>query len=148
MGDERTEIVGSIVNRSGTVHRVRPADPNQIVEATIVIRRPITPARTAGATREEIEKSLAANPADVTAVTGFAQRSGLAVEEVSPAKRTVRLKGSAQNMNRAFGIHLAYFDGPSGAHLSYDGPLTVPADVSGKIVAVLGLDQQPVAKPR
>jgi len=148
MADQRSEIVGSVVRRSDAVRRIRPADPNQVVNATVVIRRPITPPAARGSTREEIEQSLSASPADVTAVTDLAARYGLAIQEASPAKRTVRLEGPARNMNLAFGTDLAYFDGPNGTYLSYDGPLTVPAELNGLIVAVLGLHQEPAAKPR
>lgn len=126
---------------------MRPADPNQRIQVTVVIRRPTAPAER-GSTRQEIERSLSASPADIAAVTDLAERYGLAIQEVSPAKRTIRLEGSAQSMNRAFGIDLAYFDGPNGSYLSYDGSLTVPAELDGKIVAVLGLHQEPVAKSR
>jgi kumamolisin len=147
MSGQRTEVVGSVVTRPEAVRRVRPADPNQIVEATIVIRRPASSAPS-GKTREEIEKSLSANAADVAAVTDFVRRYGLAIKEVSPQKRIVRVEGPAQNMNRAFGVELTYFEGPSGSFLSYDGPLTVDSDLAPTIVAILGLNQAPVAKSR
>ncbi len=140
----RSEIAGSVVPRSEAVRRVRPADPNQIVEITIVIRRPAS--LPSGKTRDEIEQSLSASAADIAAVTDFARRYGLTLEEVSPAKRIVRVEGPARAMNVAFGIELAYFDGPNGTFLSYAGPLTVESEVAPSIAAVLGLHQEPVAK--
>jgi len=150
MAGERTEIAGSAVARPAAVRRLHSADPNQIVEATIVIRRPsaLSPAAGGSETREEIARSLAANPNDMSAITGFARRSGLEVIEASPAKRMVRVKGTAQDMNRAFGTDLAYFEGPNGTYLSYDGALAVESQLAPSIVAVLGLDQKPVATPR
>jgi kumamolisin len=149
MAGDRAQIAGSVVPRSATVHRVRPADPNQIVEITIVIRRPAAQPPGAGLrTRDEIEKSLSASADDIAAVTDFARRHGLVVLEVSPEKRMVRMQGPAKNMNSAFGIDLDYFDGPDGSFLSYDGPLTVESDLAARIVAVLGLHQAPAAKSR
>lgn len=145
MAEERSEIAGSVVPRSDAVRRLRPADPKQIVESTIVIRRPPAPVLS-GKTRAEIEKSLSASPEDIIAITAFAQRYGLTVKEVSPEKRIVRVEAPAQNMNRAFGINLAYFEGPKGTYLSYDGPLRVDSEISAIIAAVLGLNQEPVAK--
>ena len=142
---ERTEIAGSAVRRPASARQIRPADPNQIAEVTIVIRRPNTQLTQPGPTREEIEKSLSADPADISAVTTFATRYGLKIIEVSPEKRMVRAEGSVQNMSRAFGVDLGYFDGP---FLSYSGPLTVDSDVAGEIDAVLGLNQEPIAKSR
>ena len=151
MTSGRIEIAGSVVRRSPSASYVGPADPNQVVDATIVIRRPTAMQKaghSAAFSRDEIEKSLSADAADIAAVTDFARRFGLAVEETSPEKRTVRVEGPAHSIDRAFGIKLAYFDGPNGTFLSYDGPLTAESDVAGRIVAVLGLHQEPVARPR
>jgi len=149
MADARAEIPGSTVKRSATARCQRPADPNQVIEATIVIRRPAAPAEGfSGKTRDEIERSLSAPATDIAAVVDFARRYELTVKEVSPEKRIVRVEGSAQQMERAFGIELGYFDGPDGSFLSYDGPLTAPSEVAEKIAAVLGLHQAPVAKTR
>jgi hypothetical protein len=54
----------------------------------------------------------------------------LTVQEVSPAKRIVRLEGPVHSMNHAFGIELAYFDGPDGTFLGYDDPLNLESDVA------------------
>ncbi len=149
MADARAEIPGSTVKRSATARCERPADPDQVIEATIVIRRPAAPAEGfSGETRDEIERSLSASAADIVAVVDFARRYELTVKEVSPEKRIVRVEGSARQMERAFGIELGYFDGPDGSFLSYDGPVTAPSEVAEKIAAVLGLQQAPVAKTR
>jgi len=147
MSAGRTEIPGSVVTRSDTVRPVHSADPNETVEATVVLRRPDA-APTPGRTREEIARSLCASPGEISGITDFARRYGLDVIEASAASRTVRLQGPAQNMNRAFGTHLAYFAGPDGTFLSYDGPLTVDSEIAPRIIAVLGLDRKPAAKPR
>jgi kumamolisin len=151
VANDRIAISGSEVKRSGALRRMQAADPNQAIEATIVIRRPAgaKPAAHSGKSRAEIEKQLAANPADMAAVRDFARRCGLSVVEESPEKRTVRVAGTVEQMNDAFGIEVGQFAGPGGERfLSYDGPLTVPSSVSAAITAVLGLDQQAVARPR
>ena len=158
MADDRIAIPGSTVSRSGAVLRTRAADPNQTIEATIVIRRANSSAnqtqdllsgRPSGKTRDEIEQELAATPADLKAVTDFAHQQGLTVVDQSAAKRTVRLRGTAAQMNAAFGIQLAEFEHPGGAsYLSYDGSLTVPQQLSSIITAVLGLHQEPAARSR
>ena len=148
MNQGRAEIAGSAVQRPAAVRPLRPADPNQIIEVTIVIRRPAAPALSAGKSRDEIEKSLSADAADVAAVTDFVRSYELTVKEVSPPKRIVRAEGPVRSLNLAFGIQLAYFDSSDGSFLSYDGSLTVPSEVSAIIEAVLGLHQEPVAKAR
>jgi kumamolisin len=147
MAAGRTEIPGSVVTRPGTVRPARPADPNQMVEVSVVLRRP-EGAPTLGKTRDEIARSLSAPPDEISAVTQFARRYGLEVVEASPAQRTVRLKGPVRNINRAFGTNLAYFTSPGGTFLSYDGPLRVDSEIAPRIIAVLGLDRKPAAKPR
>jgi kumamolisin len=130
---------------------MQAADANQAIEATIVIRRPAgaKPAVNSGKSRAEIEKQLAANPADIAAVVEFARSHGLSVVEESPEKRTVRVAGTVEQMNEAFGTEVGQFAGPSGEwFLSYDGPLTAPGSVAEAITAVLGLNQQPVARAR
>jgi kumamolisin len=147
MADGRTEIPGSVVKRPAAVRLVHPADPNETVDVTVVLRRPAT-APTHGKTRDEIARSLAAPPEEISAITDFARRYGLDVLEASAAKRTVRLQGSAQKMNRAFGANLAYYAGPDGMFLSYDGPLSVESKIAPYVTAVLGLDRRPAASPR
>ena len=131
---------------------MQAADPNEAIEATIVIRRPAvarTLAAHSGKSRAEIEQQLSADPADMKAVLDFARNHGLTVVEQSSVKRTVRVVGTLQQMNMAFGIQLAYVAGTGGSRfLSYDGPLKVPAPVSPAITAVLGLHREPVANPR
>ena len=120
MTGERTEIAGSVVRQTEAVTRLRTAGPNEVVEATIVIRRPVTQAQKTGhsavlssaKTRDEIEKSLSADAGDIATVTDFARRSGLTLKETSPEKRMIRVEGPVHCMNAAFGIQLAYFDGP------------------------------------
>jgi kumamolisin len=151
VANDRVAILGSEVKRSGALRRMQAADPDQGIEATIVIRRPegAKPAANSGKSRAEIEKQLAANAADMAAVLDFAQRCGLSIVEESPEKRTVRVAGTVEQMNEAFGVEVGQFAGPGGERfLSYDGPLTVPRSVSAAITAVLGLDQRTVARAR
>lgn len=158
MNEDRVTIPGSVVARSEDVKRTQAVDPNQTIEATIVVRRPATSSQTAKdllsgkaskKTRAEMETELAAHPADMQAVADFARQHQLRIVEESPEKRMVRVQGPIQRMNAAFGIDLAHYAAPGGVpFLSYDGPLTVAGPASSAIAAVLGLHQQPVARPR
>jgi kumamolisin len=154
MTDDRIAILGSTVNRSESIRAA--ADPNQIIDATIVVRRPASSSQTAndllagrGAqqTRDEIEKQMSADPDDMKAVTDFARQSGLRVVEESPAKRMVRVEGPIRAMNAAFGIELANFSKQGGApFLSYEGPIRLPPPVSAAVSAILGLHREPIDK--
>ena len=62
---------------------------------------------------------------------------------------TVSVRGTAAQMSRAFGATLHLFESPDGnRHLSYEGNLTIPAEIAPHVIAVPGLDQRPVAAPR
>ena len=75
------------------------------------------------------------------AVSEFAQEAGLEVIEADAAKRTVKVSGLASTLAKAFGVELR----SSGDYVSYSGPVTVPEELAGKIMAVLGLDNRPIA---
>jgi Pro-kumamolisin, activation domain len=79
---------------------------------------------------------------DLAAVEAFAREYGLQVTEADAAKRTVKVAGTAQNLGRAFGVDLGVF----GDYISYSGPITVPDHLVGCILAVLGLDNRPIAR--
>lgn len=78
---------------------------------------------------------------DVRAVEEFATEYGLQVTEASAIKRTVKVSGSPDALGRAFGVELHGF----GSHVAYQGPLTIPDNLSGIVMAVLGLDTRPIA---
>src|SRR5580692_7860097 len=125
MAAGRTEIAGSSIPRAESTRQLQPADPNRVVEATIVIRRPNRPVPSAGATRADIERSLSAEPSDIDAVADYARRAGFTVIEASPTKSTVRVEGAVRNMNHAFGVELGSLDGGRESPLSYAGPISV-----------------------
>jgi kumamolisin len=131
-----------------------------MVQVTVVLRRrpqTTTPsaeqygfrnARTASYhTREEYASLHGADPADIALIEAFAQEYGLTVSERSVARRAVVLKGPAGKMQTAFGTSLAHYDTPSGGYRGRTGPITIPAGLDGAVVAVLGLDNRPAAKP-
>lgn len=78
---------------------------------------------------------------DIAAVEAFAKQYGLQVTEASADKRTVKVAGSVEALGRAFGVELNGF----GSYVGYQGPLTVPNNLSGIVMAVLGLDTRPIA---
>ena len=92
---------------------------------------------------------MAADPADVAAVESFAATYHLQVTAADPETRTVKLAGTAQQCEQAFGVQLQQASGADGAtYLTYSGTIDLPADVAPAIVAVLGLDTHPAARAR
>lgn len=78
---------------------------------------------------------------DIADIEAFARLYGLQVTEASADKRTVKVSGSAEALGRAFGVELNGF----GSYVGYQGPLTIPDNLSGVVMAVLGLDTRPIA---
>ena len=157
---KRVELAGSHRETVAGASAPRPIDNHEMVQATIVLRRrahATMPAaeefayRQAGVrtyhTRAEFAVLHGADPADIAAVEAFAHENGLTVSEQSPARRSVVLKGTVENMQKAFGTTLAHYESPRGAYRGRTGSLTIPDHLQGVITAVLGLDNRPVAKP-
>ncbi len=153
MNGERAEIPGSSPKHSEDASRSSPLAPGEELTATIVLRRrPGSPyvaeqllsGQYQPVSREQAEELTGASEQDVAAVEAFAKQYGLEVVEADPAKRVVKVTGSAEALNRAFGIEIGSF----GNYTSYSGPITVPASLDGVVMAVLGLDNRPIARPR
>lgn len=158
MAGNRIPISGSEVKRWGASPQREAADPDQVIDATIVLRPPsaakqmgadLLAGRCPARSRQDVEARLAADPADCKAVLDFVRGQGLSVVEENARRRMVRVAGTVRQMNAAFGIELDYIVGPAGnRYLTYNGALKVPAPVAAAITAVLGLHREPVAKPR
>jgi kumamolisin len=133
-GSERAPVPGST--------RVGDVDPEAPVEATVVLRRAVD------------EPGAGADLGDANRVAAFAADHGLAVLSVNLAARSVRVAATAAAMSAAFGVSFAEYALPtgdassSGASPTYrgrTGDVSVPAELAGVVVAVLGLDNRPQA---
>jgi hypothetical protein len=52
-------------------------------------------------------------------------------------------------VGQAFGVTLAWFElAERQRYVSYEGDITLPAELAPHVLAVLGLDQRPTTKPR
>jgi kumamolisin len=123
------------------------------VTVSVIVRRKnqIAP-RTLGkvrVTRAQYAQSYAADPADLKLVRAFAKEFGLTVEKTpaEAARRTVQLTGTVAAMQKAFGVQLktATIDGtPCRVR---EGAIQIPASLANIVIAVLGLDTRPQARP-
>ena len=155
-GQARVDVPGSAPQHENSA--LGAADPNETITVTIVLRRPASSATLENEllsgkfkhlSREEAARVMGADPSDVASLTSFLQQYGLAIVDENLPARTLRVRGTVQQLDRAFGIHLSTFrDRDGNEYLSYTGSITIPAVLSGIIVAVLGLDQRPIARPR
>ncbi len=133
--------------------------PNDPVHVTLVLRRcnelpaldvigaqPLTSRH--GMSSEDFAASFGADPDDVALIESFAHRHGLSVSSVKPAQRSVRLSGTAANMNKAFGVAMQHYDYGAGTYRGHEGPVYLPEELHGVVMRVLGLDTRPVATPK
>jgi kumamolisin len=137
-----------------------PADPDERLEVTVIVRRRAAEVLRARAakladdnrgvsylSREEFAAQHGAEPPDCAAIRGFAGTHGLAVVQEHAARRTLILSGTVAQFNAAFGVQLQRFEHPGGSYRGRTGPIHLPAELEGIVEAVLGLDNRPQARP-
>jgi kumamolisin len=126
---------------------------DEIVHATVVLRRRQEaagpePGGLKHETREDFGVIHGAAASDLAAVERFAHEHGLTVSERHPERRSIVVSGRADAMQRAFGTELAYYETTGGVRFrGRTGALTVTKEVAPAVMAVLGLDNRPAAKP-
>jgi kumamolisin len=157
---DRVELKGSTRAPLPGGQDVGPADPNQQIEVTVFLRRgskpgEFPPVAQMGArlpsdrkylTREEFARLHGASAADVEKIRAFAAEYGLKVESEDRARRSVKLSGTVQAFNTAFGVNLRRYEHTSGTYRCRTGTLTIPAELDGVVEGVFGLDNRPQAK--
>jgi kumamolisin len=125
-------------------------DPALPLSVTLVLRRPDTGARSALLAGHS-HAAAATTPAAGTvsdAVKQFLAANHLTIQPSASAGSSLVVTGSAADMSRAFGVQLAHFLGSGGErYISHEGDITLPPEIADSLIAVLGLDQRPVARP-
>ena len=151
-GSERTPLEGAQV--------LAPADPNERLEVSMIVRRCT---RTALQTRvaklaagnssvgflsrEEFAEEHGADPCDLGKVRKFAAAHHLIVVQEHAARRTVVLSGTVEQFSDAFSVQMQKFTHSGGTYRGRMGAIQLPVELDGIIEAVLGLDNRPQAKP-
>ena len=149
-GSERSELPSA-------TPAATPLDPSQVITVTVVLRRRAeVPAELINGpetiSTAELGERYGADPADATHVADVLGRYGLTVTEFQLGSRRLKVSGMIAAMSAAFGTTLTAVSSrlPDGTgsvtHRYRTGSLSVPAELSGIIVAVLGLDDRPVAR--
>jgi kumamolisin len=145
-GSEKPPVAGLLEKR--------PAAPQEKVTVSVIVRRknPLGPANVSGrkrVTRADFKADHGADPAAVALVKRFAEEFDLKVQPGTPApgRRTIKLTGSVANMQRAFGVSLSHATIGGETYRVRDGSIHLPAELQGYVVAVLGLDNRPQARP-
>jgi len=99
--------------------------------------------------RAEYKKHHTADPDALKLVKAFAKEFNLKVETDPTAaiRRTVQLTGAASDAQKAFGVELNQKTIAGVEYRVREGSIRVPESLSGSVLAVLGLDNRPQAKP-
>lgn len=151
-GSERVPMRGAKI--------VAPADPQEQLEVSVLIRRrsrqalrdrvkqvsgrdrSVTPL-----SRDEFARQFGADSGDLAAVRTFAAKHGLHVIQEHAARRTMVLGGTVAQMEAAFGVTLQRYQHASGTYRGRVGAIQLPDELNGVVEAVLGLDNRPQAQP-
>ncbi len=153
--NQRTILPGSEKKPLPGAEPVGALSPNDTVSASVFVRpKSPVPDPPPGPgqpcmTRDEFALQHGANTQDLALVEQFAHEYQLTVVDSSVGKRRVILRGTAANVSKAFGAELQNYHVAS-TGLTYcgrEGSISIPSELSGVVVAVVGLDNRPVAKP-
>lgn len=160
--DDHASVRGSSRALVPGAHAIGPADPKEPVEVTLRLRpgkgavdlaafvaqqAALPPAERQYLSVDELNQRNAADQADVDAVKAFANQYGLTVESESRPERAVKLAGTAEAMNRAFGVKLMRYRSPEGNYRGRVGEVRVPPDLQNVVEGVFGLDNRRQARP-
>lgn len=149
-------LEGSLKRAAADARLLGPADAAERLSVTARVRRrpdapPLPdhahwmatpPGRRKYLTHEEFANQYGAAQQDLDAVSNFAQRQGLTVEETSLAARTVVLSGTVEQMSAAFAVELGRYEFSAGIYRGHDGLIHIPNELADIVLAVFGLDNR------
>jgi len=98
---------------------------------------------------EDFNSRFGADPADLAKIAAWARASKLKVLDSSVPMRRVLVQGSIQDISKALGVELDDYEHPeTGRFRGRVGQIHIPADLSGVVQGVFGLDTRRVGRPR
>jgi kumamolisin len=98
-------------------------------------------------THPEFIQRFGANEDDLAAVERFASTYGLNVEDRDPARRTIVLRGRAEQFKRAFGVTLNKYEADGRVFRAREGSIQLPNELKDVVTGAFGFDQRPQAVP-
>ena len=144
-GSEKAPVPGASV--------VGPSDPAQVIEVSVVLkqRRELHLSHLQGKilSHHEFAAAYGADPAHMQRLEEFATEYNLQVVEGENAleRRTVKLRGTVADLEKAFSVTLNDYDHPKGGYRGRTGAIQLPAELADMVQGVFGLDNRPQAKP-
>jgi kumamolisin len=125
------------------------------IEVSVVLRRKGTPPPPVGWPRQRVLRradfndTYGADPADVARLRDFAHEHALQETGCEMHRRVLNLRGTPQALQQAFGVELGRYQASDDAApvLGVRAPPRLPDAIAPAVIAVLGLDRRPVARP-
>jgi kumamolisin len=154
----RTVLPGSEKEAAPDSVHVKATPPRSMMTVSVIVKRKQElqinrrGGRSAGparVSRAEFKKRHTADPSAMQQVRAFAREFKLKVEPDPTAaiRRTVKLTGTAADMQKAFGVVLEQKLINGTEYRVREGGIQLPASLTGAVEAVLGLDNRPQAQP-
>jgi kumamolisin len=124
----------------------------QVTVTAVVRRKQSVEARKLGTpgyrlTHAEYARRHGPDGASLKMVKAFAREFGLSFAATAPGRAAVHLSGTVAAMQAAFGVTLQKQKVDAKSFRVRQGSITLPKELSGHILAVLGLDDRPQAEP-
>lgn len=121
-----------------------PLAASEQVSLTVVLarREPLTADPDRPLPPAVLAERHGADPDALAALERYVTAAGLSIVDAQPEARLVQVTGPASAVQAAFGTGLAV----SGPHRVPTGPVQLPAELAGQVLAVLGLDTRPAAR--
>jgi kumamolisin len=151
MTDSHVELPGSRRPLAHGARKVRELDPHTHVELTLMLKAQPLPATDKlpekPLSAAELAHQYGASAHDIRKVEDVLRSYGLRIEAVGTSGRSLRVSGTAHAIEAAFKADLAiYHSTEQGEFRGREGAVSVPAEISGLVHSVLGLDQRRMAR--
>lgn len=125
------------------------------LDVTVVLRRmgaapaPATWPQRPRWSRGEFGAHCGADPADIERLRNHVRAHGLVETGCEPNRRVLHVRGSVAALQDAFGVRLGRYRLPGQRRyvVCCEQAPALPPDLAPRVLAVLGLDRRPVAKP-
>jgi kumamolisin len=152
-GSEKAPLSKTAAEIHTPTAAARPAPSGSKITVSVIVKRkaPLKAANSSGKerlTHAQYRQRHGADPAAVKLVRAFAKEFGLTVAPNTPGPehRAVKLTGSLAAMEKAFGVTLVHQTLDGTTYRVREGSITLPSELVGPVVAVLGLDNRPQAQ--
>ncbi len=115
---------------------------------TLILRRKHAAPRSVAIqlSHEDFAATHGCDIADIQAVESFAAEHHFTVDRVDIAARTVKLSGNLHYLAEAFGASLELRKSGENTYRTRSGSLSIPTEINGIVIGILGFDQRPVAR--